>query len=131
MSSWEWTPNVCVGPIRFEGPTPLELGLCGFRLTEMRRDGNQLWTYYSNEEDEVDVAAIDGRVASITCYRTLLYQGRNLIGVSEKEIRMQFRDETIAPGEFPLGFSLELDSLGLDLDFINGLVVSASVVGPD
>lgn len=130
MGNWEWTPNVCVGAVRFEGPTPLELELDGFRLCEMKRDGEQLWTYYSNGDDEVDVAALDGRVASITCYRTFLFHGRNLIGASESEIRMQFRDEVISPGEFPFGFSLEIDALGLDLDFMEGRVCSVSVVGP-
>jgi len=131
MNDWEWTPNVAVGPIRLAGPTPVESGLAGFRLTELKRSGGELWTYYWHEIDEISVIALDGKVASVACHKYFCYGGRNLIGLTDGEIRMQFRDHTITTADFPFGYTLEVDALGLELDFIDDRVSIASAIGPN
>jgi len=131
MTVWAWTPNVAVGPIALGGPTPAEAKLVDFRLTELNRDGSDLWTYYWNQLDEVEVIACNGRVASAAFHKALLHRGVNLVGLTDSEVRMQFRDHSITVGEFPDGHTLEVDDLGLELTILDGHVSIASVVGPD
>lgn len=134
-SNYDWTPKVGVGSVRFGAPIDqyTKSGLLESRviLPELGPEVHFV------DDDEGIVVYVDdegmGTVEIVACYRSLLYQSKELIGVTldaavdvlgrppdEYEEGVEMFDETFQDIAY-------FDDLGLMLWFEDGVSVSASL----
>lgn len=122
----EWVPLVGAGPVRFGGTSDSLMTIPGMRLEELKQSAQATHAYYWSENIGMSVICWNGRIVSFACHRELIHAGINLIGLSESQAKLLFRDRAISIGEFPSGHTLEISGVGLELTIVDGRVTIAS-----
>ena len=124
---WQWEPLISIGYIRFNEPIiPL---IRKYKLQRKVEYEPPDWQVYEFPEDETLVNVEKSRVLSVSCYNNFFYKGKNLLGISLKEIN------DILGKEYEIDESIETqtlviyDSMSLQLWFENGVTVSAMCYG--
>ena len=126
-------PKQGVGPVRFGQPLDTLENIDGFEKVDPSRIiGNDEW--YECESCDVTVfGGEDGNVEFIGCDETLLFDGKNLVGLKLKELEallklkgLAFSDsDEMADGSTQTGVSFE--PFGLTAWVSDGQVVSITV----
>lgn len=129
---WEWVPGESIGPISFGDRA--ERHVASLELEEQERDfdGRDEWVRYWSSTGDLSVLAINGRITSVRCERSFIYRGRNLIGLSEGDLRRALADARYQVSIDSFGHSLGYEELGLDVEIIDGYVSSVTATAdPD
>ena len=129
---WEWIPGVSIGPISFGDRAELHLKPLDLEEQERDFDGTAEWVVYWSRSGDLSVLAFNGRITLVTSEGVCAYRGRNLIGLTEPELRSVLSDASCKLSDDPFGYSLEFDDLGLDVQIRDGRVARVTVsVDPD
>ncbi len=127
--TWDWVPNVRLGPVELGA----EIGQCvaalGFRAEDPAPDAITGWTRYTLPDSSTAIFEENGKVVSVSTADKLIFRNRNVIGLEVARLNdlLQRSDGTQRRVPFESGaFETchDYDDLGLHVWSRDGIVVS-------
>ena len=104
----------------------------GFRFCDSQIDGEDEWGDYESISEEVRLTTCNGVVTGIACDREFVFEGKNLIGLSEEQARQVLGSRTGTTSDAGLGHFVDFEDIGIELLIQDGLVTIVSMlVDPD
>lgn len=132
--NWVWTPAVGVGPFRYgEHIAAMEAEFCLEPVID-KCDSN--WDEYRVKGSDNSIYTEHGLIVSVSCDDMFVFEGTNLIGISEEELISIFKGINYCIGtgveydDNSVQYPFEYDELGLMVWTEDGRVVSASAIDP-
>jgi hypothetical protein len=121
----EWTPGVSVGEFRFGARFDPKDHPGEINLLEPAFEGDELETY--SIDHEAYVSLHDGVIVSVECFRSMTFNGNEIIGVLEERLQeiLGFVPEEIDRTDD--GARFDVSALGIILWIEGGRVESAEV----
>lgn len=122
---WDWTPGESVGPFRFGEPADDLIEL--YDLVEQEPDCSiAYWQTYRIPGWESSITVEDGRVSSICCHDSCLFEGNELLGMPFGVAReLLGREDGMGEG-VGAGHAAYFRRLGLTLWIEDGGVVDSA-----
>jgi hypothetical protein len=95
---WIWNPLISVGPFRFGAPAQPMIQQYNLELVELPGEVID-WYTYEIPCLESRVCVRDFVIDTVGCYDSLIYKGRNLLGISTDEAKAILGDDWIVDDE--------------------------------
>jgi hypothetical protein len=128
MAFWYWIPGVSVGPFIFGDLAAPYIRDYSLRKRPPACRGAD-WDTYEFPGFESWVSVEEGRITDVHCVDAVIFNGTDLLGLSEPEILELLGEEDLREEDVGLGYALRYDRLGLMLFFVDD-VVDAAACGP-
>lgn len=124
--SWLWIPGRSVGPFHLGYPVDKFISKYNLVRLEEREYLKEDWETYEIPGYETRIHAENSIITNVLCYDSLLYEGRDIIGLTLDEVRLILGTEDDIERDSGLWDAAYYGRLGLTLWIRDGVVESAA-----